>query len=500
VSFEDKIGSRVGLYGRVSIDLREGRSVDSQLDVGRRWAATSQHRIVGEYRDDGISAYDTRRHRPDWQRAMDDISAGRIDILWVWEVSRASRDREVWAALFKACARTGTLISVNGKSHDVRRADDGFLLDLGVAIAVRESAMISERVKRATDAAAADGRPWGSIPYGYQRVYDTLTGSPVRQIPDPTTGPIVQEIVRRVLAGEGLHAIAIDLNRRGVPTPQMVRDQRLNRSGVQRGGWSNPKLRKMLGTPTISGWRVHRGQRLKLADWEPLVSHADHAQVLAIINNPERRTQRGTAPKYLLSGIATCGAVLDGGEVCGAWLRHFHNRGISSYGCNGRNGTNTRHVSRRMAPLDALVVVHVVTRLTDPGLLQAINRRRGQANDEAQRAADDIERLRTEITTMENEAQTRVRARTGSASSVLLILDGLHEQLAEALARAAAASSVPAVVVEEAGPHAAERWDGLGIARQRELVRALVTVTVRRSTRPRGTHGFDDTSVDVVDR
>jgi DNA invertase Pin-like site-specific DNA recombinase len=488
VSLPYKKPLRVGLYGRVSIDTREGRSVDSQLDVGHRWAEREAHTVVAEYRDDGVSAYDTRKVRGDWARAMEDIISRKLDVLWVWEVSRASRDRAVWAKLIAACQLADVRLAVDGKMHDVSDPDDGFTLDLGAALAVRESAQIGKRVRRATQASAEAGRPFGSIPFGYRREYDPGSGMPSRQVPDEETAPIVREIVARVLAGDALHGIAVDFNRRGVPTPQQIRDRRHGRTGVQRGGWNNPKLRKLLSSPTMAGWRVHQGRVHGPAGWEPLVSAADHAAALAIINDPGRRTQRGTAPKYLLSGIAECG-------VCGAWMRRFPNRGFQSYGCAGLNATNDGHVVRRAAPMDAMVTLHVTERLRDPGLLEALARARDRADESLSQAGQEIAHLQAQI------AQYTDRAVQGSVPAELFetVIGGLHERLTAAQSRLVVAQVVPQVVLDLAGPDAAQRWALKDVAEQRRVVRALVRVVVHRSNQRRGVRGFDESSVEIID-
>lgn len=478
-------GQRVGLYGRVSIDTREGRSVDSQLAVGREWAKRESHRIVGEYRDDGISAFNAAKVRPDWQRVMDDIVARKLDILWVWEASRASRDRAVWAALIAACAEARVLISVNGKNHDVTDPDDGFVLDLGAAMAVRESAYIRKRVQRATLAAAGEGRPFGSIPYGYRRVYDAKSGAPDRQVPDEQTAPIVKEIVARVLAGEGLYTISVDLNRRGVPTPQMVRDQRLGREGVKRGGWNNPKLRKLLSSPTMAGLRVHQGVVHGKATWEPLVSPADHVRVLQIINDPSRRTQRGTAPKYLLSGIAECG-------VCGGWLRRFPNRGKPSYGCAGVNNTNDGHVSRLAEPLEAFVVRVLIARLSRPDALELL-----AAPADEGRAVEAIRergRLQATLKVLEDgfienpnpEAAAVFQRQVNAVTARLAELEPLGEP-----------REIPPVVADMIGADAATTWQGLSLLDQRQVIRWLMRIRVMRSSRRKGARGFDPESVRI---
>ena len=142
-------------------------------------------------------------------------------------LSRATRDRPVWAALVSACLAHDVKISVGGKLHDPHDPDDGFMLDLGAALAVRESAMNSKRICRDVAARAAQGLPHGKIPYGYRRVYDSRTRALIRQEPDPETAPIVQELARRILAGEAFYALTNELNARGVPSPETIRMRRL---------------------------------------------------------------------------------------------------------------------------------------------------------------------------------------------------------------------------------------------------------------------------------
>src|SRR5699024_11348600 len=66
-------------------------------------------------------------------------------------------------------------------------------------------------------------------------------------------------------------------------------------------------LGNMMRRPVYAGIRVYKGERLGPGEWEPLVSMETFDQAQAILNAPGRFHTRGTAPKYLLSGIAKCG-------------------------------------------------------------------------------------------------------------------------------------------------------------------------------------------------
>lgn len=152
MSRKNGAGRRTVLYGRTSNDASDGKSVDDQLSVLRKWARDTGRTVVAELRDDGVSASrfaGKRKKRPDWQQAMELIADDATDELAVWEISRSSRDRSVWAALIAACIDHDVDLAVDGKVHDPADPDDGFMLDLGAAMAVRESALTSKRTRRA---------------------------------------------------------------------------------------------------------------------------------------------------------------------------------------------------------------------------------------------------------------------------------------------------------------------------------------------------------------
>jgi DNA invertase Pin-like site-specific DNA recombinase len=71
------------LYGRVSQDRIEGKSVDDQLAECLAWARREGWRVVVEHRDDGISAcrYAHGKARPGRQSTMDLITSGKVDLL-----------------------------------------------------------------------------------------------------------------------------------------------------------------------------------------------------------------------------------------------------------------------------------------------------------------------------------------------------------------------------------------------------------------------------------
>lgn len=488
---------RALLYGRVSkrsgrSEQRETKSVNQQLDHGRRRAATQNWEVVDEYRDDGISAsrYAATKIRPHWQEAVDAITAGRCDVLVLWEVSRATRDRLPYAMLIAACIDADVWIDVGGKLHDPSDPDDGFLLDLQAGLAIRESGVTSKRIRRDVQARAEAGTPHGKVPYGYARTYEQRPTGRVllEQFPDPDTAPVVAELARRLLAGESAYGIAVDFDRRDIPSPEAARARRVHGDGAAVTSWRPETVRDLALSPTLAGLRVHQGNIVGEATWKPIISPADHVTLTAMLRGRGRaRRHRPGAVQHLLSGIAVCG-------VCGTGLRHLRNRGLPSYCCPGPERRGTSCVCRSKDKLDALVERWVLRRLVDPGLLEELAASREGVSREAGRALSDLTDLRAQLAAfVAAAAEGKV-----SAESFGSIEAGLQRRIVDAQARIPRSSPSLAVVAEMAGPDAPSKWSGLDLDRKRVVIRGLFRVVVHRSSLPSGSQAFDDTTVEIV--
>lgn len=482
VPIADRPPIRALLYGRVSAAGSDGRSVESQLAEGRNVAEREGWTIIGERRDDGISAsrYSRGKARPGWQAAMDDISAGRVDMLVVWEISRASRDRTVWAALLAACTEAGVLLAVGGKVHDPNDPDDGFMLDLTAALAVRESGMTSKRTRRHLDARAQAGDPHGRIPYGYARVYEEQSGRPAGQVIDPETGPVVREIVRRVLAGEALYSIARDLNRRNVPSPLTVTRLRNRRPTVEMP-WRPEQVGRVAKAPTNAGLRVLRGHVVPGVDarWEPLVSRSDHARVRELFADPTRHTTTGdSSHRHLLVGLALCGE-------CRAPVRRIKNRTVPSYACS-----RGWCVARAMHFVDSYVEDVVLTRLEQPDAADAF----ATAADEDRDAQDQARREVTELRATLDGWYAAAVDGTVTPSGLAKIEAGLLARIEDAEQRARPRPTSPILRDALAGDPR-QWWADASVASRREVIRELMTVVIHRTRQ--GARRLDPSSVDI---
>lgn len=449
------------LYARVSRERNgeRSKSVDDQLADLRAWAAREHWTVVGEYRDDGISAsrYANGKERPGWRGAMAVIEAGETDALLVWDLSRASRDRSVSNALETACSEHGIQIGYGGTLRDPRTSNDSFYIGLDGLLAAKLSAEISEKVQRAVDSRAPTGRPHGALPYGYRRKIDPTTGRTTGWEIHPEQGSIVREIVRRLLEGQTANSIATDLNRREVPTG----------NGKQ---WISSNLSKMALRPAYAGMRVHGGQVLDdvEATWPKIITPDEHYRLKAMFGDPERDKYRNsTHVKHLGTGIYRCGR-------CDGRMRvvPYHRR--PAYSCR-----KCYKVSRQQEAVDRWVEMVLIARLSRPDALDLLT---GPDETGRRREAEgEVARLRAE----EAEMQRLLKAREITPGDMRAWRKGWTPLMSAAQA-AARPVTVPDSVTGMVGPDAEQSWRAAAIGVRRVVLDALAVVTILPTGRPKG--------------
>lgn len=494
----DKSRWRALIYNRASADpAGQAVSVESQDTENRAWCDRQGWDIAGTITDNDRSAtrFATKQRegfRQIWA-GLDENRWGRVDVLVTWASSRNQRRLDGYVDLRELCVRHDVRLAYKGRIYDLTVGADRFQTGLDALLDERDAEEIRDGILRSHRASVAAGRPRGSIPYGYTRTYLPGLRRVGEQVPDPQTAPVVQGIVADVLAGTPLYRIAQRLNREQAITPQQARDGRRSRD-VERAGWSSSMIRNLLGKPSLMGMRSHRGVVVGEGTWEPIVSPDDWRAVQAILADPGRaRYHGGREAKWLLSGIATCG-------VCGAWLRPMRHSGRMMYVCAGRTPTSPKgHVARAQPPLDAMAVVAVVARLSDPGLAAAMSAARAGHVDKVAAVQRRIADLRSRLAAAEQAAVAGTMSFEAFGRFEAEFTAGIRAAEQEL----AGTSGLPSQVVGLASPDAAALWDSPmvqgDVELQRLAVRSLLSVTVHRSAR-RGVRGFDPSSVQVDPR
>lgn len=491
---------RVILYSRVShTDDSSAKSVASQRRELQAWAAREGWEIVEDLHEQGSASVYAAKTRTVWPQVMQAIQDQRADALLTWESSRATRDMGEFVELSKALIEAEMLWGYSGTLHDPADPDDHAMSTIHAAFAQLEAAKTRLRVKRDMRDNAEKGMPHGRHLYGYQRLYDGEGGTRtvVAVVEDPQRGPVVREAARRVLAGEPLRRLALEFNERGVPVAATDHEKRAALL------WTAPRIRQMLQRPGYAGLRVHKGEIVGEAQWEPLIEREQWDELQHLLADPRRRSGRGEhRAQHLLSGIARC-AVCGSKLICrttrsGQRMRNDGTRPPTKryrvYACTA--GATVKdagfHVSMSADLLDKFVSDIVVGRLSRPDVLESL----GSTDDDAarQRAAlrEEIEGYRAYLEQVREQAaemqrmdllidqESRLRPRIQAAEKKLRELAGVDPTVR----RIAEAADVR------------DAWEAADIETRRHLVRELMLVSVKKRVSA-GRKGVDPRRVDI---
>lgn len=473
------------LYGRASRDPRGGgTSVTKQLERGRDFAERDGVKVVAEIRDDNRSASRGSRERAGFVEVRRLIESAKADLLILWEVSRSSRDLEEFMGLVNACSDNGIEIAVSGTRYDPAKVDDWLPLVFQGVMAEAEARRIKQRNIDSVETNALRGTPHGRIPYGFRRVYDPSTGVLVNQTPFDEHNPaclsaeaqVLADAAEALLRGVTLRQICRELNARGVATPRKPRKKTLAEDpmGVVKT-WEPSTLRQLLLNPTIAGRRVHRGEDIGPASWDPILDYGTWLRLRSYLKNPARLTvsnPRGPTPRHLLSGIARCGE-------CGARVKAAINRSriprayvCRAEGCMKVTATADRVDERVVAVLMALFQRPDFQR----ALTEAHHRREGTESRgpdvasliaEREVELDAVEKLR-------EDGELTLRAYAAETKRIEQAIEQLRGRQAASVASPALRRLLTADTLQDA-------WDEADLMDKREVVKLLLDITIKRA-------------------
>lgn len=112
----------VAIYARTSSDNERKMSIDDQVQRGIKYVEGLEgHPPFKVFTDKGISG--TRDDRPEYNRMMDSIMADGVNHLWFFDHSRAWRDDQEAAHLYRFCKKSGITLSIDNEAIDF---DDDF--------------------------------------------------------------------------------------------------------------------------------------------------------------------------------------------------------------------------------------------------------------------------------------------------------------------------------------------------------------------------------------
>lgn len=319
-------GIRTALYCRLSKDDEkqgDSESIRTQKTMLTQYAKEQGFLIVGIYADDGYSGlyFD----RPEFNRMIDDIENGKIDIVITKDLSRLGRDHlkvghftEIYFPLKNVrYIAINDMVDTNNKNNDI-----GALKNVMNEFYSRDN---SRKIKASIRARAKDGLYRASFnPLGYRKAPDNHN----KLLIDEETAPIIKKIFELAVKGYGKYKIAKILEKEQIPCPSWWLHSRGEKDYTERFlkpenkyKWAHSVVRNIISNPLYLGSvvncktevifkarkskKIEEKDRIKVDNMhEPIITQEEFKIANENILNRKRETTMGTIS--IFAGLVKC--------------------------------------------------------------------------------------------------------------------------------------------------------------------------------------------------
>ena len=280
---------RCAIYTRVSTDQgldQDFNSLDAQYDASQSYIRSQAHAgwtmLRSKYDDGGFSGGNT--DRPALQRLLDDVRAGKIDIIVVYKVDRLTRSLADFAKLVELFDKHNVSFVSVTQQFNTTTSMGRLTLNVLLSFAQFEREVTSERIRDKIAASKRKGL-WvgGMAPIGYDTKDRKIT---VNQI----EAERVRTIFRSYLKLGSLNLLMADLRKRGITSKL-----RSLKTGKSVGGipFTRGPLAYLLRNRFYIGEVVFKGEVLQ-GEQQPIVDRAmfDAVQAKLDEQNNSHNTNR----------------------------------------------------------------------------------------------------------------------------------------------------------------------------------------------------------------
>lgn len=423
----------IGLYVRVSTirqALRVEGSLDTQVDTLQKYVdvkrATSDEpwEITETYREEGKSGKDT--DRPEYQRMLTDIRAGRINALLCTKIDRVSRSLMDFFKLHELLERHEvTFISLH-ENWDTSTPMGRFGLKLTLAVAELERETLAERVREKTAWRRGEGFYVGGPCLGYD--FDPERRGMLNI--NKEEAALVRLIYETYLVQGSVLATTEYLNKKGYRGKTY-----LSKRGEPRGGGTffNTGLTRILTNPLYVG-KILEGENLIEGKHEgvvpiPLWERVQRRIRFQAANRHNVHHERQYS--FLLEGIIRCGEC--SGAMTPRWAQG-RSRKYYYYECVSRAHKGNAACTMKDVPAPALDTAFV-QRIKELGSQQSyIKDIAEQANDGSQYELSQLELRRKSLERQLAQGQRKLQRWSDLLASSEK--HGAQEQLLASIGRA----------------------------------------------------------------
>ena len=290
---------RCAIYTRKStehnLDL-EFNSLHAQREACEAYIKSQLHEgwqlIPDAYDDGGISG--ASLDRPDLQRLLGDIAAGRVDNVVVYKVDRLTRSLTDFAKLVELFDRHGVSFVSVTQSFNTTTSMGRLTLNVLLSFAQFEREVIGERVKDKIAASKKKGLfMGGNIPLGY-------TNKDKKLVIVPEEAERVRWMFQRYLEFGSIGRLLEEMNRLAMKTKVQTLASGRKRGGVAYGVGA---LAYFLKNRCYVGEILHQGQ-IYPGEHQPIIDRATFDAVQAsFLANTVTRKSTAKASSFLLTGL-----------------------------------------------------------------------------------------------------------------------------------------------------------------------------------------------------
>ena len=411
---------KAAIYARYSSDQQRDASIEDQVRVCRERLDREGWQLNQTYADRAISG--STMLRPGLQALLEDAMAARFDVIISESLDRISRDQADVAGIYKRLQFAGIpLITVS----------EGEISDLHVGLKGTMNALylkdLAEKTRRGMRGRVEAGRAGGGNCFGYDVIRQPDANGEsergLRRI-NETEAAVVRRIFTEFAAGRSPRGIAMGLNSDGVAGPSGVAwgPSTINGNGSRGTGilnnelyigklvWNrlryvkDPDTGKRVSRPNPeSAWIIQEVPDLAIVPADLWQAVKERQLVVKKGTRPDCTEDKPfwgqTRPKYLLSGLLTCGR-------CGA---SFVKMSANHFGCaaarNKGAAVCNNLLTIRRDNLEAMILEGLQHRLMEPNLfkhfveefISELNRLQAEQVAEARAVQTELSRLPEQI-------------------------------------------------------------------------------------------------------
>lgn len=311
---------RAGCYCRISSDPNDKREGVTRQRQDTTTLCEVKGWIPAEFYVDNDRSASSGKERPEWDRMLADIKAGKIDAIAAWDQDRGWRmmhELEDLRKFFTGLGRPVPLATTGQGDIDLFSPTGVMMAQIKTAVSEHEIAMMRVRQRRAARQKAESGRPKWRRAFGYLPYTGTKEADTGMREPDPAIASLVKQGYRDIVSGASLKDVAKLWSDAGA----------LGRSGKP---WTEGMVSSFIRNPRNAGLREHttigpdgkeHSEIVAKGTWPPLV---DESLWRAAIASMEARPSGGrggrrTMRRHLLTGMLHCRKC--GGTLGGHWVK-----------------------------------------------------------------------------------------------------------------------------------------------------------------------------------